>query len=110
MRLLFTVLCMSNCQHVFARFHLIGPNSVIVLLKLFFLLPSYHCIVAMAPHTTDEMCERMVVWRSELGKSDAEIATLAHCSERTVRDVLRLHRTFGVVRDPYAQPVVAAVL
>jgi transposase len=28
----------------------------------------------------------------------------ARRSERTVRDVLRLHRTFGVVRDPYAQP------
>jgi transposase len=58
----------------------------------------------MAPHTTNEMRERMVAWHSELGKSDTEIAALANCSERTVREVLRLHRTFGVVRNPFAQP------
>jgi transposase len=58
----------------------------------------------MAPHTTTEMRERMVVWRNELDKSDAEIAELAGCSERTVREVLRLHRDFGVVQNPFAQP------
>ena len=58
----------------------------------------------MAPHTTTEMRERMVIWRTELGKSDSEIAVLAGCSERTVRDVLRLHRDYGVVRNPFAQP------
>jgi len=30
----------------------------------------------MAPHTTTEMRERMVVWRSEFGKTDSEIAAL----------------------------------
>jgi hypothetical protein len=58
----------------------------------------------MVPHTTNEMHEHMVVWRSEFGKIDAEIAALAHCSECTVHDVLRLHRTFGVVHNPYTQP------
>jgi transposase len=58
----------------------------------------------MAPHTTTEMRERMVVWRSEFGKTDFEIAALAGCSERTVREVLRLHREYGVVRNPNAQP------
>lgn len=58
----------------------------------------------MAPHTTTEMRERMVFWHSELGKSDSEIALLASCSERTVRDVLRIHRDYGVVRNPFAQP------
>jgi hypothetical protein len=58
----------------------------------------------MAPHTTTEMRERMVVWRSEFGKTDSEIAALAGCSERTVREVLRLHREYGVVRNPHVQP------
>jgi len=30
----------------------------------------------MAPHTTNEMRERMVAWHSELGKSNAEIAVV----------------------------------
>ena len=58
----------------------------------------------MVPHTTNEMRECMVAWHSELGKSDTEIAALANCSEHTVREVLWLHHTFGVVRNPFAQP------
>lgn len=57
----------------------------------------------MAPHTTTEMRERMVVWHSELGKSTAEIAELAGCSQRTVQEVLRLHRETGNVRNTFAQ-------
>lgn len=57
----------------------------------------------MAPHTTTEMRERMVVWRTELGKSTVEIAELAGCSERTVREVLRLHRETGNVQNTFAQ-------
>ena len=58
----------------------------------------------MAPHTTTEMCECMVFWHSELGKSNPEIALLASCSECTVRDVLWIHRDYGVVCNPFAQP------
>jgi len=57
----------------------------------------------MAPYTTTEMRERMVVWRTELGKSTVEIAELAGCSERTVREVLRLHRETGNVHNTFAQ-------
>ena len=57
----------------------------------------------MAPHTTQQMRERMVVWRLEFHKSIAEIAELVECSERTVSQVLRLHRDFGQVRNPYAR-------
>jgi len=46
----------------------------------------------------------MVAWHSELGKSDTEITALANCSERTVCEVLRLHHTFGVVHNLFAQP------
>jgi transposase len=55
----------------------------------------------MAPHTSTEMRERIVIWHTELGKSNVEIAALAGCSERTVRDILRLHREFGAVRNPF---------
>ena len=58
----------------------------------------------MTPHTTTEMREHMVVWCSEFGKTDSEIAAIPGCSERTVREVLRLHREYGVVRNPHAQP------
>ncbi|KAH7917637.1 hypothetical protein BV22DRAFT_987257, partial [Leucogyrophana mollusca] len=59
---------------------------------------------AMAPHTSQEMRQRMVVWHEELGKSTHEISQLAGCSERTVRSVLRLHRDFGTVDNPLARP------
>ena len=58
----------------------------------------------MAPHTTTEMREHMVLWHSELGKTNSEIAALSGCSEWTVREVLWLHREYGVVRNSYAQP------
>jgi transposase len=57
----------------------------------------------MAPHTSNDLRERMVIWSVEFGKKTDEIAELAGCSERTVREVLRLHRDFGEVRNPLAQ-------
>ena len=57
-----------------------------------------------APHTTTEMRERMVVWRTELGKSTVKIAELAGCSVRTVREVLRLHRESGNIHNTFVQP------
>ena len=45
----------------------------------------------------------MVVWHEELGKSTVEIAQLAGCSQRTAREVLRLHRAFGTVQNPLAR-------
>lgn len=58
----------------------------------------------MAPHTSTDMRYRMVHWHDNLGKSSPEIAELAGCSERTVREVLRLHREFGDVRNPFVAP------
>ena len=58
----------------------------------------------MPPHLSKEIRERIVVWSNTLGKPNDEIASLAACSERTVREVLRLHRVFGVVHNPFAQP------
>ena len=46
----------------------------------------------------------MVVWRTELGKSTVEIAELAGCSERTVREDLRLHRESGNVHNTFTRP------
>jgi transposase len=46
----------------------------------------------------------MVVWHSEFGKTDSEIAALAGCSEWTIREILRLHREYGVVQNPHVQP------
>ena len=61
-------------------------------------------IFSMAPHTTTEMHEHMVLWCSELGKPDPEIAALSGCSEQTVHEVLWLHHEYGIVQNPYAQP------
>jgi transposase len=57
----------------------------------------------MAPHTTTEMQEQMVVWCTELGKSTVEIAELAGCSKHTVPEVLQLHRETGNVQNTFAQ-------
>jgi len=55
------------------------------------------------PHLPKQMRERMVVWKTEMGKSTAEIAELAGCCVRTVRNVLYFEREYGVVNNPLAQ-------
>jgi DNA-binding CsgD family transcriptional regulator len=40
----------------------------------------------MAPLTSNEMREKMVIWRFKQHKTAAEIARLASCSESTVSD------------------------
>jgi transposase len=55
------------------------------------------------PHLPKQMRERMVVWKVEMGKSTAEIAELAGCCERAVRNILSFEREYGVVNNPLAQ-------
>jgi transposase len=55
----------------------------------------------MAPFTTPEMRQNMVFWRFEQHKTAFEISKLAQCSERTVYNVLRLHREYGQVTNPF---------
>ena len=57
----------------------------------------------MAPFTTTEMRESMVRWRFEQQKTVREISELACCSERTVYEVLRLHRDYGQVNNPFTR-------
>ncbi|KAG1888234.1 hypothetical protein F4604DRAFT_1916155 [Suillus subluteus] len=57
----------------------------------------------MAPHLSPQLRERIVAWRYEHGKSAREIAELADCSERTIYDILRLHRDFGQTSNPFAR-------
>ncbi|KIK73506.1 hypothetical protein PAXRUDRAFT_61712, partial [Paxillus rubicundulus Ve08.2h10] len=45
----------------------------------------------------------VVTWRYEGQKSIAEIAELAGCSECIVFKILRLHRDFGHVNNPFAR-------
>jgi transposase len=58
----------------------------------------------MPPHLSLEMRQRIVEWHYEQHKVTGEIARLAGCSERTVYNILRLHREFGQVTNPYAHP------
>jgi len=55
------------------------------------------------PHMPKAMRERIVVWKNEMGKSTNEIAELAGCCERTVRNILRYEREYGVVSNPFAR-------
>lgn len=55
------------------------------------------------PHLPKQMRERMVVWKTEMGKSTTEIAELAGCCVRTVHNVLHFEREYGVVNNPLAQ-------
>ena len=55
----------------------------------------------MAPFTTLEMCEAMVCWCFKEHMTALQISILAGCSERTVYEVLRLHRDYGQVTNPF---------
>src|SRR6202040_863239 len=55
----------------------------------------------MAPFTTLEMRKAMVHWRFEQNMTAPQISVLAGCSERTVYEVLRLHRDYGQVTNPF---------
>jgi len=57
----------------------------------------------MAPVITLEMHENMVVWWYEQWKTVLDISRLARCSQRTVYEVLRLHRGYGQVVNPFVR-------
>ncbi|KAL6299250.1 hypothetical protein BKA93DRAFT_742663, partial [Sparassis latifolia] len=57
---------------------------------------------SMAPLTSLRMCQNMVVWQFEQKKTALEISLLAHCSERTVYNVLQLHCDFSQVTNLFA--------
>ena len=61
------------------------------------------CLSPMAPNTTLEMQENMVIWHYEQSKTVVQIFKLACCSERTVYDVLWLHQAFGQVINPFVR-------
>jgi len=73
-------------------FGIVGANSVLKVTNAIDFILS----LTMAPHITTEMCEHMVVWRSELGKTDTEIAALSGCSEHAVHEVLQLHHEYAL--------------
>ncbi|GLB45421.1 hypothetical protein LshimejAT787_2200840 [Lyophyllum shimeji] len=49
------------------------------------------------------MRQCIVRWRNIEGRSVAEVAALADCSERTVYNILAFHRDFNVVDNPFAR-------
>jgi transposase len=55
----------------------------------------------MAPQISQQLREWMVAWRYKEHKKASEIALLAGCSESAVYQILRLHRDFGQVNNPY---------
>ena len=57
----------------------------------------------MASFTTLEIHEAMVRWRFEEHMTALQISILAGCSERTVYEVLRLHRDYGQVTNPFTR-------
>jgi len=57
----------------------------------------------MAPFTTLEMRKTMVYWRFEEHMTALQISILAGCSDRTVYEVLWLHRDYGQVTYPFTR-------
>lgn len=58
----------------------------------------------MAPHLSNEMRQRIVVWHYEQHKTPHEICLLAGCSVRIVYNVLAFHRDFDTVDNPFSRP------
>lgn len=56
-----------------------------------------------ARHLSTEIRHRIVAWHRDQNYSVEEIAALAHCSERTVWDVLRYQRMHGTPHNVLAQ-------
>lgn len=56
----------------------------------------------MSPHLTEQVRERIIIWRFQQQKTIAEIAQLAGCSQRSIYKILTLHRDFGHTRNPFA--------
>ena len=57
----------------------------------------------MPPFITLEIHSNMITWRYERRKTVLEISKLACCSKRTVYKVLRLHREYGQVINPFVR-------
>lgn len=49
---------------------------------------------------SDDLRSRIVSWSIDDGMSAPDIAHLAHCSERTVHEILRIWREYGELHDP----------
>ena len=58
----------------------------------------------MAPRLSQEMRQNIVMWRTEQGYDITTVARLAHCSERTVWNVLQQYRDYGTPRNVLALP------
>lgn len=56
------------------------------------------------PQISEDLRRRVVSWYYEDEKGAKEIADLAGCCERTVYNILQLHRDFGQVTNPHARP------
>jgi transposase len=56
------------------------------------------------PQISEDLRQRVVSWYYDHQKGAEEISELAGCSERTVYNILQLHREFGQVTNPYARP------
>ena len=54
----------------------------------------------MAPF--QEIRKQVIVLRYEQRRTAQEIADVVGCNERTVYNILRLHRDFGQVNNPFA--------
>ena len=55
------------------------------------------------PQLSEQLRERIVAWRFTDGKEISEIAQLAGCSERSIYNVLRMHREYGHMPNPRTQ-------
>jgi len=59
----------------------------------------------MAPRLSQDMCNHIVVWCEDHGKTAQEIATLAGCSVRAVYYILSFHRDYGTSKNPFARNI-----
>lgn len=57
----------------------------------------------MAPHLSTEMRSNVVIWRFHQQRPVADIAQLAHCTETTIYRILRYHRQYGQISNPFAR-------
>ena len=98
-----TVLCMWDCNANLTK--LVCSCNVWLCLSQCHSLECWSLTFAiMAPMLSNEMRQHIIIWHYKQHLSTSNIQTLAGCSLITIYNILKFHRDYGTVDNPFAGP------